>query len=48
VFEGTTIGRKKITCFDATEASSIRIQFTHAKAAPVIRSIAAYYIQPFE
>lgn len=48
VFEGTTIGRKKIACFDAMEASSIRIRFTQAKAIPVIRNISAYNIRSAE
>ncbi len=44
VYEGTTIGRKKIATFEPQETLSISITITHAKAAPVLRNIAAYFI----
>lgn len=44
VFDGTTIGRKKIATFPETRASVIRIRFTGAKAPPVMRSVGAYRI----
>ncbi|NCI46639.1 alpha-L-fucosidase [Sediminibacterium soli] len=43
VFEGTTIGRKKIAVFPETETKQLRVTFTGAKAAPVIRGISAYH-----
>lgn len=44
VFTGTTIGRKKIASFEGKETDRIRITVQEAKAAPVLRSIAAYAI----
>ncbi len=44
VFTGTTIGRKKIASFEGKETDRIRITAQEAKAAPVLRSIAAYAI----
>jgi len=44
VFKGTTIGRKKIARFAGMETDRIRITIREAKAAPVLREIAAYYI----
>ncbi len=44
VFTGTTIGRKKIAQFPEQETTRLRIVIQQAKAAPVLRSIAAYQI----
>ena len=44
VFTGTTIGRKKMAVFPKQKTNKIRITLTHAKAAPVLRSIAGYLI----
>ncbi len=44
VFTGTTIGRKRIAQFPETETGRIRIVITHAKAAPVLRNIAGYWL----
>jgi len=38
----TTIGRKRILCFDNTTASAIRLTVLSAKADPVITDISAY------
>ena len=43
VFNGTTIGRKKIAIFTTTQTDRIRITITHAKAPPVLRAISAYH-----
>lgn len=43
VFTGTTIGRKKIAVFSAVRTNKIRLTIPHAKAAPVLRSIAGYF-----
>ena len=44
VFTGSTIGRKKIASFPQQETTQLRITLRNAKAAPVLRSIAAYHI----
>ncbi|SKA05698.1 alpha-L-fucosidase [Sediminibacterium ginsengisoli] len=46
VFEGSTIGRKKIAVFQGQETDRIRIRINDTKAEPVLRGIAAYNI-PF-
>ncbi len=43
VYKGTTIGRKKIAVFNAEAVSRIRLTIPHARAAPVLRNIAAYH-----
>ncbi len=42
--EGTTIGRKRILTFDATEADSFVIVINDAKAKPLLESVSAYLI----
>jgi alpha-L-fucosidase len=44
VFTGTTIGRKKLASFKKQETDKLRVTFGHAKAAPVLRGVAAYLI----
>jgi alpha-L-fucosidase len=44
VFEGTTIGRKKIAVFKEQPAEKVVITISKAKAPPVLRNISAYYI----
>jgi alpha-L-fucosidase len=44
VFEGTTIGRKKIAVFKEQPAEKVIITIDKAKAPPVLRNISAYYI----
>ncbi len=44
VFNGTTIGRKKIASFTKQETDRLRITIDHAKAAPVLRGISAYLV----
>ncbi len=44
VYSGTTIGRKKIAQFDTAETNTIRIRIQQAKAAPVLRNIAGYFL----
>jgi alpha-L-fucosidase len=44
VYEGTTIGRKKIAVFKEQFAVTVIVTITKAKAAPVLRNISAYYI----
>ncbi len=44
VYRGTTIGRKKIASFTKQESDKIKVTITHAKAAPVLRGIAAYMV----
>ncbi|MES2005923.1 MAG: alpha-L-fucosidase [Bacteroidota bacterium] len=45
VFTGTTIGRKKIARFPKQETDQIRITIQNAKAAPVLRDVAAYLVR---
>ncbi len=42
VYRGTTIGRKKIATFAKQDTDKIKITITHAKAAPVLRGVAAF------
>ncbi len=44
VFTGSTIGRKKIAVFEGKETDRIRVTVQEAKAAPILRGIAAYAI----
>ena len=43
---GTTIGYKRIHCFPTIKTSSIRVQITDTKAAPVIASLGVYKSSP--
>jgi alpha-L-fucosidase len=45
VFKGTTIGRKKIAVFEPRETNQLRITIPHAKAVPVLKSVAAYLMK---
>jgi alpha-L-fucosidase len=45
IFNGTTIGRKKIASFAKQETGKLRITILHAKAAPVLRGISGYLVQ---
>lgn len=44
VYNGTTIGRKKIASFNEQETGRLRITIRQSKAAPVLRGISAYRI----
>lgn len=45
VFDGTTIGRKKIAVFSKTETDEFNIIIQESKAVPVLRGLAAFFIQ---
>ncbi len=45
VFDGTTIGRKKIATFQKIETNEFRIIIHESKAAPVLRGLSAFFIQ---
>jgi alpha-L-fucosidase len=44
VYTGTTIGRKKFARFEPFRTKKIRVTLLHAKAAPVLRSVAGYVV----
>lgn len=48
VFEGTTIGRKKIATFPKVATNEIKIIIHESKAQPVLRSLSAFYIQSID
>lgn len=48
VFDGTTIGRKKIATFPKVATNEIKIIIHESKAAPVLRGLSAYYIQSID
>lgn len=44
IFEGTTIGRKKIACFPLITTQSLQIRIKQSKEAPILRNIMGYQI----
>ncbi|MEI8111117.1 MAG: alpha-L-fucosidase [Chitinophagia bacterium] len=48
IFEGTTIGRKKIACFPLVTTDTLQIRIKHSKEVPIIRNIMGYQINDLD
>ena len=48
IFEGTTIGRKKIACFPLVTTGTLQIRINHSKEVPIIRNIMGYQINDLD
>jgi alpha-L-fucosidase len=45
VYSGTSVGFKRICCFEPVQMKKIRVSFTNTKAQPRIANFAVYYIK---
>ena len=47
IFKGQSVGRKKIDYFDAVEVSKIRLKIIKSVEEPLVKSLAAFYVEDF-